>query len=264
MRRTIVAALLLVVSGAGCRRPVAGVPVADTYDKVGRPEVWRVPAQCQAARLGMLPGDVVLAYAGDPVHSYEEMLAAEAAAGGGPVEVAVLRGEQELTLEGVSGPLGFVPNSVRYSGSLALALEAILASFGRPVDYGWLAALTSESFTLSGRAGECESWWPGGKDGTYLEEIGELMGLTLDRAFVNGGADTLARRQATVAAGLPAIRNGLGRGRALLVRGEWGESPVAFWGVASRLDDPDSAVLGYSIGSATEQRLTGDVMEVFV
>ncbi|MBM3315044.1 hypothetical protein FJY71_04280 [candidate division WOR-3 bacterium] len=34
--------------------------------------------------------------------------------------------------------------------------------------------------------------------------------------------------------------------------------------MASRLDDPDSAVLGYSIGSATEQRLTGDVMEVFV
>lgn len=248
---------------AGCRRAPTGRPVGEIYERLDRPEVFLVPPTSRAQTAGIISGDIILEYNGSPVQTYHELQALETVSAGTSVQVVVLRNDHEQILVAEPGPLGFVPNHFRYCGSLALALEAILASFGRTMPYSWLAALTGESFSISGRTGDWGSWWPGGGNTNYLEEIAEVVGIRAFRMFVNNGSDSLQRLQLTVDSALPLIRQGLRSDGAVLARARWGKNPGTSWGVLATVDDSNPAIQAYSIGSASPQPLTGEILEIY-
>lgn len=255
--KTIVAALLLVmVAVTGCRRPENGTPIGTTYERLGRPEVWRVPPRSEAARAGLLPGDVVISYADEPVASQEDLVRAWTKASG-KVPLVVLRDDQELTLNVKAGPLGFIPIAARHSGSLAQALDDITGYFGAEFEYDWLAALTGESFAISGRLGECQTWRPGSRDGNYLDDIGKLVGLAFRPVFINDDAtDTTGPARAVAT-----VRDLLARGQVALVRGEW-DPGVPLWGVATRCQR-DAGIEGYGPGAVTIRPMAGRVLAVY-
>jgi hypothetical protein len=265
MKRVSAAAFVVIglVLVAGCRQPAAGERLGVTYEKAGRPEAWKVPPRTQAAQIGMAAGDVVLAYGDEPIHSYDDLVALETLSQQTePIQVAVMRDEQELTLTARPGPLGFVPVAVRQPGSLARALDDVTGHFGLVSYYDWLAALTGESFTLVGRLGECRSWWPGGADGAGLEEIGKLVGLSFRQVFGAAGPDSTATPVQPREVAVAAIRDGLVRGQVMLVRGGWANG-YAYWGIPVRYSAEDSMVYGYGPGSAEEQPLAGEIVEVY-
>jgi hypothetical protein len=62
---------------------------------------------------------------------------------------------------------------------------------------------------------------------------------------------------------MAAIREKLGRGKSVLVLGGWPGSNGFNWGIAARYSPGDSAVYGYTLGSAGELRLSGPVGEAY-
>uniref|UniRef100_A0A7C4GBA6 PDZ domain-containing protein n=1 Tax=candidate division WOR-3 bacterium TaxID=2052148 RepID=A0A7C4GBA6_UNCW3 len=240
----------------GCRQGGNGKPLGATYKANGRPEVWRVPVGSQAAVIGLKPGDLVVAYNGEPVLEQDDVVRAEAAAGTKPVKVTVLRDDVEMTIEAKSGPLGYVPEADRYSASLAAALADILQHYERYWDYDWLAALTGEAFVLAGRAGDARSWGPGADDGELLAEVGRMTGLAFRTAYERAG-DSIRPEAAHV------LREGLMRGQTLLVRGGWPGHRAYMWGIATRLNPADSTIYGHTVGASGELPLTGPVLAVY-
>ncbi len=239
-----------------CRHAPLGKPVAETYERLDRPEVFLVPPVSRSRAAGLMPEDIVLEYNGSPVRTYHELLSAESASAGKSVPMVILRDDRETTLVAEAGPLGFVPLQFRYCGSLALALEAILTSFGRTVPYSWLAALTGESFSLSGRPGDWWSWWPGDGSADYLGEIAEIVGLRLSKVYEGGS-------ELPNDSGVSIIQRELRLGQPLLALARWGNSRRAHWGIISGTGDNSHAIQAYSIGSAAPQPLTGEILVVY-
>lgn len=247
-----------------CRRTDSRRPVTEVYDRLDRPEVFLVPPSSRAQNAGLMRGDVIIEYNGSPVSTYRELLTAESASAGEPVQVVVLRNDHEATVLAEPGPLEFVPYHFRYSGSLALALEALLTSFGKPLPYSWLAALTGESFSISGRSGDWGSWWPGEGNPDKLDEIGELVGIEVSRLPVNSGLDSQSQAEEAVDPVISAVQRELRLGQSLLARARWGNGQRAHWGIISGKGDSGSTIQAYSIGSAAPQPLTGEILEVYL
>ncbi|MEO0077928.1 MAG: PDZ domain-containing protein, partial [candidate division WOR-3 bacterium] len=212
----------------------------------------------QAERLGFQAGDLVVSYNDVVVKSNDDLrqLIGETSASGSAVPLVLLRGDEEVTLSVQPGELGFVPEVGRYSSSLAVALEDILNYMGATVDYDWLAALTGETFTFTARTGTCVSSWPGGMSGVYLREAATMAGLSLGRIYQRAGSDS--GRDAVAL-----IRTALSRGRIVLVQGGWPDEKADYWGVAVRYDPDDSLIYGFSLGSAEELPLTGNIIQAY-
>lgn len=257
VRSSIVFVLAGLLAVAGCRQGGNGKPLGATYKMNGRPEVWRVPVGSPAAAIGLKPGDLVVAYNGEPVLEQDDLVRAVAAAGGRQtVTLTVLRDEAEVKIDARPGALGYIPEADRYSGSLAAALADILQHHERYWDYDWLAALTGEAFALSGRADDAGSWWPGAGDGELLDEVGQLTGLTFRTVYERTG-DSIQPAPTAV------LRDGLAHGQTMLVRGGWPGYRTNFWGIATRFSPADSLVYGYTIGASGELPLTGPVQAVY-
>ena len=225
-----IGAALAMLLPAGCERESDRVSVAESYERLARPEVWEVLPHGQAQAAGLGPGDVVVSYDGVGVRTNDEVRLAQARAiagvDGDSVTVAVMREGRTRSVRVVPGPLGVMPVSARYPSSLAVALEALLRESGRFADYDWLVALTGEAFTFTARGDECRAWWPGGKSGVYVEQSAAVAGLSVRR--IEG--EDVAR----------GVERALRRGRAVLVQGGWPEHRFGFWGVAARYDAGDS------------------------
>ena len=237
----------------GCREQPGRSEPGATYRLAARPEVWRVIPRGQAEQAGFLAGDVVLLYNGTSVRSNDAVREAQlqVPAGTERVTVTVLRGEEEMQLEVGPGPLGVMPVSARYPSSLALALEDIMHQLGLFTDYDWLAALTGESFTFTANADVCRAWWPGGKAGVYLESLARVAGLKLV-PLLDGTVEPSE-----------AIRAALERGSRVLVAGGWPEYRADFWGVASRWNEAEKRVYGFTLDSPDELPLTGAVRAAY-
>ncbi|MEO0080514.1 MAG: PDZ domain-containing protein [candidate division WOR-3 bacterium] len=266
----VTVSLLLLVD---CAKQERRRPLGSNYERVGRAEVWRVLPNSPAEALGLQPGDVIISYNEEPVQNFDALEKAIASGpesqANAPISIVLLRGEQELTFQARPGSLGLIPIGRKFSGSLALALKDIVEHFNGIVSYDWLAALTGESFALSGRPGDCWSWWPGTKDGAYLEEIGSLLGLTFRPVFISNGPDPATAQKQTVNEALPAIRKGLEAGQVLLVKGGWPDEKCHLWGIALSTTGSDTgigggpAVLGYTLDAGQKLPLSGIVEAVF-
>jgi hypothetical protein len=257
-------ALAMLAAGLACRPGEPGQPLGTTYERLARPTVWRVLPRTQAESLGIQPGDVILSYNDEPVASIDALrrLQLQAVAAPGRVPMAVLRGEEEMKLEVMPGSLGVLPDAERCPGSMAVAVEDLLAWYGVTADYDWLAALTGESFAFTANPDICRAGWPGGLAGEYIEGVEDMFGLALKAVFVNEGGDSINTAEAVNRQGLAVIRDRLSRNRLALVLGEWlEENSDESWGIAARFDPADSTVYGYTVGAAGEVPLAGMVGE---
>jgi hypothetical protein len=92
--------------------------------------------------------------------------------------------------------------------------------------------------------------------------VTDYYGLTF-RAVGDAGDST--RPEADVQrAVMAAVRSRLGRGRPVLVFGAWPGGNGYGWGIAARCNNNgDSAVYGYTLGSAGEVRLSGPIAEAY-
>jgi hypothetical protein len=252
--------LVVVLLGASvvCREVDSGSPLGSVYERVARPVIWQVLPGSQAEKLGFQSGDVVVSYNDIAVKSNDDLwqLVVELNQPGGAVPLVLLRGDEELTISVQRGELGFIPDVGRSPSSLAVALEDILNHLGATADYDWLSALTGESFAFTARSGTCALSWPGGLSDLYLYEAARSVGLSLGLLYDHGESDPGAD-------GTAGIKTALGRGRIVLVHGGWPDEKAEHWGVATRYDDDDSLVYGYTLGSADELPLTGSVLEAY-
>ncbi|MBN2538099.1 hypothetical protein JXB37_07485 [candidate division WOR-3 bacterium] len=255
MKRLIPFLVLLPVL-LGCGRQESARPPGAVYQDISHPRVWKVVPFSQAESLGLVTGDLVIAYDGKPVSTNDEIRNAQAMALGSrePIPVVLLRRNQEVVVGARPGPLGVMPVSARHPSSLALALQDAMTQFGMFTDYDWLAALTGESFTFTARADVCRAWWPGGKARVYLDEVARAAGLKLER--VRGTDDP--------AAATDAIRGELLRGRVVLVEGGWPDYRRDFWGIARRFDQESGRVYGLTMDASAEQPLVGPVQGAWV
>ena len=254
-RCVLAAAVALALVSGGCTRRKARPETGDIYRRIARPEIWQVLPGSQAARAGLVPGDLILVYDSVPVRTNDDVRTAQALSAdkADSVPLVVLRDGKEVQVRVAPGPLGCVPVSGKYPSSLAVAIEEITRGLGRTIDYDWLAALSGESFTFTAREDLCRSLWPGGKAGVYLDELGRLAGLSFRSVHEAGGNQV----------SLEAIRAALAQDRPVLVHGGWPEHRWNFWGVAYRVDPADSVVYGYSLDSAAEMPLYGAVTEAY-
>ncbi len=247
-------AVLLCVLVASCAQKTTGPKLGEAYQRVLRPEVWKVIPRSQAETLGLQPGDLVLVYDGVSVQTEEELRQAQLRAqeaGRQRVKLTILRNEEEIEKEAAPGPLGVVSVLEKYQASLALALYDILLHNGQEAEYDWLAALTGESFTFAFHPHRCRSAPYCQTDENYLKDALPLVGLGLQRL---SGGDLF-----------DVIKQELARGKTVIVWGEWmtsGQGQV--WGVASRCDLAGTTIYGYAPGAAKEVALAGQPEEAFV
>lgn len=245
----------------GCHKQKEGTPLGNIFSQMSSPEVWKVPANSLAYLLGLKPGDIIISYDGELITTITELYRAKSLAKGKNenVKITVLRNGEELTLEAKPEPLGFMPISLAYSGSLAKALEDIMSHFAQPGYYNWLSALTGESFTFTLRDNDCASWGVGGSGSNYFEEIAKLTGLFFTLLWSAPNTTSSANSVSVIAL----IRDALEKKRVLLVRGGWAPPRQYLWGLITRYNSSDSTIYGYSIESGEEQPLTGDISVVY-
>jgi hypothetical protein len=263
----------LLLCGSGCNRNLPGSEIGSTYARLARPAVWRVVPGTQAESVGLAPGDLIVSYNGEPVATVDDLwqLQDRAVRAGGAVSLGVLRDEQQFEVAVHSGALGILPEQARYTSSLAVALEDILASRGSVADYDWLAAATGESFTLSAIAQDCPMNWSGALADECLDSLRAVFGLSFNAVFVAEPVQDTTNRQLTPdttpsrpqLAAVQSVRTELERGRTILLLGEWADGRVGAWGVVTRFDAGDSLLYGYTVGSAAEVPVTGEIDEAF-
>ncbi len=262
-RHFVKLALAALVAVLACRKQETGTALGTAYEQIARPAIWRVLPRTQAESLGIEPGDLIVSYNGEPVKTTEELVQLQfrSVASQERIPMTVLRGDAELKFEATPGVLGVLPYTERYPCALAVALKDILGYYGVSVDYDWLAALTAESFTFTARRGGCRSAWPDGLAGDYLGGLTTHYGLTFRSVLAAGDS---ARPAADVQReAMAAIRKRLSRGKPMLVFGAWPGSNWYTWGIAARCQNGDSAVYGYTVGSAGEVRLSGPIVEAY-
>ena len=251
------AALVVVVA---CRKEETGSALGTTYAQIARPAIWRVLPRTQAESIGLQAGDVITSYSGEPVATTEELVQLQFRSVGSQekIPITVLRGDADVKVEADPGVLGVLPEPERYAGGLAVALKDILGYYGVTVDYDWLAALTGESFAFTARREGCRGVWPDGLSGDHLEGLTKYYGLTF-RTIFPAAADSDRPASGMQGEALAAIRAKLGRGKPVLVFGAWPASNGLNWGIVTRCNRADSALYGYSLGSAGEVRLSGPI-----
>lgn len=261
MRKRLLASTLLMILAAGailliagCRQTPPGTPLGSTYSLLDKPEVWKVPAKTIAQLAGLNAGDVIIGYDENPIPDLNALQQAVAGAKDktGTVKLVVMRNDREITLEAKPGELGFIPIAMRYSASLAKALEDIMAHFGQVGYYDWLAGLTTESFSINVLDEDCGSWGYNGTAEIYLEDLENLTGLSVKTLWRSTENEETLDEKST--AFLPLIKDALNRGEAVLVWGGWSQNPY-LWGIATRFSTSDSTVYGYSLGTSQEQPL---------
>jgi hypothetical protein len=259
-RHFVTLALAALVAVVACRKEETGAALGTTYAQIARPAIWRVLPRTQAESLGLAPGDVIVSYGDEPVKTTEELVRLQFKSVGSQEKIAmtVLRGDAEAKFEVDPGVLGVLPEAERYPGGLAVALNDLLGYYGVTADYDWLAALTGESFAFTARGEGCRGVWPNGLSGNYLEGLTKYYGLTFHPVFA-GKADSSHPAGGQDQPAMTAIRDKLDRGKPVLVYGAWPASSGTGWGIATRFNPEDSAVYGYSLGSAGEVRLGGPV-----
>jgi len=257
-------ALVALVAVVACRKEETGTALGTTYAQIARPAIWRVLPRTQAESLKLEPGDVIASYSDEPVKTTEELVQLQFRSVGSQerIPMTVLRGDAEVKFEATPGVLGVLPDAERYPGGLAVALKDILGYYGVTVDYDWLAALTSESFTFTIRREGCRGVWPNGLSDVYLEGLTQYYGLTFRTVFP-GATDSTRPATGGQQEAMAAIREKLGRGKPVLVFGAWPASNGFSWGIATRCSAADSTVYGYSLGSAGEVRLSGPIAEAY-
>ncbi len=264
MRKAVfgLAVLLFVL---GCVPAEPGQPQGAVYRRAARPAVWRVLPRTQAESLGIQPGDVFVSYNNRVVETNDELARAiaEAAESPGRVGVILLRGDEEVSLEAWPGPLGVVPDAGRYTASLALAVEDILAYFGVDADYDWLGAVTAENFAFTANREECPAWWPNALAGEYLDGLEDLYGLQFRTLYAYGYGDSAVVADSSQTELVRLIRRELGRDRVVLIRGGWPDEVDGFWGVVTRYEDDDSLLYGFTLGLADEQPVPGEILEAY-
>ena len=263
IRLAAIAAVLLMAL-PGCHRAETGTEIGAVYARIARPAVWRVLARSQADSLGLLPGDLIVSYNGEPIQSVDDLvhLQTQATGAGRPVPLTVLREDKEVELVAGPGQLGILPDAARYTSSLAIALEDILSHQGSIADYAWLAAATGEAFTFTAEPGACAMGWSGAFADEYLESLKPLFGLSFDPVYgADPVTDTLLDQPQPAA--VAKVRSELGRGRTVLLLADWPDGRINQWGIAVRYDDADSALYGYTIGSAAPVPITGFIDQVF-
>jgi hypothetical protein len=249
----------------GCGPTERGTPLGTTFERVARPMVWRVLPRTQADSLGLQPGDLIAAYNNILVESNDDLKAAQAAVpdSAGKVSMTVLRGEEELRLNVLPGPLGVLPDAGRFSASLAVAIEDILGLYGVEAEYDWLAALTAETFAFTANRDECPSAWPYGLAGEYLDGVEDTYGLSFRTVYAYGIGDSSVVADSTQSMLVGQIADALARNRIVLVRGGWPADVAGQWGVVVRYDPDDSLLYGFTLGYAEEQPLDGEILEVY-
>jgi hypothetical protein len=257
-------ALVALVAVVACRKEQTGAALGTTYAQIARPAIWRVLPRTQAESIGLEPGDVIMSYSDEPIKTTEELVRLQFKSVGSQekIPMTVLRGDAEVKLEAEPGVLGLLPDAERYPGGLAVALKDILGYYGVTADYDWLAALTGEAFAFTARREGCRGVWPNGLSGHYLEGLTKYYGLTF-RSVLAGTADSARPEGDLQQQAMAAIRGKLGRGNPVLVFGAWPGSSAFGWGIAARYSPGDSAVYGYSLGSAGEVRLSGPIGEAY-
>ncbi len=262
MRKRLLASTLLMILAAGgillttgCRQTPPGTPLGSTYALMDKPEVWKVPAKTIAQLAGLNPGDVIISYDENPVPDLNALQQAVAGAKDktGTVKLVVMRNDKEITLEAKPGELGFIPVAMRYSATLAKALEDIMAHFDQVGYYDWLAGLTTESFSINVLEEDCGSWGYNGTAENYLEDLENLTGLSVKPLWQSTESQETVNTKTTTIISL--VKDALNHGTAVLIRGGWSQNPY-LWGVASRFKTQDSTIYGYSLGTAQEQPLT--------
>jgi len=179
------------------------------------------------------------------------------------IPMTALRGDAEMKLLTDPGVLGVLPDAERYPGGLAVALKDVLGYNAVTVDYDWLAALTGESFAFTAKPGGCPGAWPEGLAGDYIEGLTQYYGLTFRAVFAVTDEDSARPADEVQQHALRAIRDRLNRGRPVLVLGTWPGHNGENWGIAARYDLNDSLVYGYTLGSAGEVALTGEIDEAY-
>jgi hypothetical protein len=263
-RHFVTLALAALVAVVACRKEETGSPLGTTYAQIARPAIWRVLPRSQAESLRLEPGDVVISYNDEPVKTTDELVQLQFRSVGSTekIPMTVLRGDAEIKLEAAPGVLGVLPDAERYAGGLAVALKDMLGYYGVTADYDWLAALTGESFTFTARREGCRGAWLNGLSGDYLEGLTQYYGLTFRTLFA-GDADSAGPASEVQHQAVTAIRDRLSRGRPALVFGAWPASNGFGWGIAARYNPGDSAVYGYTLGSAGEVKLSGPIAEAY-
>ena len=263
-RHFITLALVALVAVVACRKEETGAALGTTYAQIARPAIWRVLPRTQAESLKLESGDVIISYGEEPVKTTEELVQLQfrSVAAEKRIPMTVLRGDAEVKVEVTPGVLGVLPEAESYTGGLAVALKDILGYYGVTADCDWLAALTGESFTFTARREGCRGTWPNGLSGDYLEGLTKYYGLTFRTLFA-GATDSARPAGEVQQQAMAAIRDKLGRGRPVLVFGAWPASNGFSWGIAARCNPDDSAVYGYSLGSAGEVRLSGPIAEAY-
>ncbi|MBN2464736.1 hypothetical protein JXD38_03815 [candidate division WOR-3 bacterium] len=262
-RYSVTLALVALVAVLACQKQETGAALGTTYQRIARPAIWRVLPRTQAESLGLEPGDLIVSYNGEPVKTTGELVQLQfrSVASQEKLPMTVLRGEAEVKVEATPGVLGVLPNAERYPGALAVAIKDILGYYGVVADYDWLAALTGESFAFTARREGCRGAWPDGLAGDYVEGLTEYYGLTFRTVFAVGdSARPPAEVQSEASA---AVQGKLGRGKPVLVYAVWPGSNGYTWGIAARYNPGDSAVYGYTVGSAGEVRLCGPIAEAY-
>ena len=264
-RYLVLFAAAALVAGFACRPTDTGTPLGTTYAQIARPAIWRVLPRTQAESLGLQPGDVIISYNDEPVESDEELaqLQFQAVASPDRIPMTALRGDAEMKLLTDPGVLGVLPDAERYPGGLAVALKDVLGYNAVTVDYDWLAALTGESFAFTAKPGGCPGAWPEGLAGDYIEGLTQYYGLTFRAVFAVTDEDSARPADEVQQHALRAIRDRLNRGRPVLVLGTWPGHNGENWGIAARYDLNDSLVYGYTLGSAGEVALTGEIDEAY-
>jgi hypothetical protein len=250
-----------------CQEKRPGKPIGSTYLELAKPEVWRVPANSPAQIIGLKPGDLIISYNDEVVQSFKSLQQIERRIKNqtGKVKLTILRDEQELIVEIDPVPLGFIPKSKRFSASLAKAIEDIMQHFGLPAYYDWLAAMTTESFGLTLRAGDCSSWGTGGRAYAYLPNLSRWTGLSFKLLWSNG--ESLDQSKLTP---IYAVRQGLHQanrdgGSVLLIYGKW-NGKRAQWGIPVRLVTKEESlprVYGWTVESDGEPVECEEIFAVY-
>ncbi|MEO0068096.1 MAG: hypothetical protein ABIK23_03065 [candidate division WOR-3 bacterium] len=249
-----------------CQSKPQGEPIGTTYLELAKAEVWRVPANSQAQVVGLTGGDLIVSYNDEVVQTFQDLLEIEKRSFGHAekVRLGVLRNGQELVMESEPLPLGFIPNSERFSASLAKALEDILKHFGLPSYYDWLAAITGESFGLTVRDEDPFSWGTGGRSIEFLPNISNLTGLSFEPLYQHPPGESLRNH-----AGIDAVKSALIAAKGdgfpvVVVYGKW-DTKRAKWGIATRVDTMGITprVYGYTVGAGSEQPLIGEIVAAY-